>query len=283
MLSHVTVGTNDFKLAFEFYRGLMQQLGLVLKFGTPEQEGAAWRPIGRGRPLFFLTRPYDGQIAQPGNGQMLAFAVESHQRVDRCHAAALQAGGSNEGTPGLRPDYHPNYYGAYFRDLDGNKLAVACHAPAGRLQLRKDDLSSDAVQALLRLHLAGMDQNSPPGHVFALDLSGLQRPDVTVWTAWDGETVAGIAALRELPGGVGEVKSMRVHPDYLRQGVGNRLLLAIMAEAAAKGMTRLSLETGNGPAFDPALTLYRAHGFANGAAFSDYASSPYNQFLHLTL
>ena len=91
------------------------------------------------------------------------------------------------------------------------------------LVIRQDDLSGDATRALLTLHLSGMHQNSPPGHVFALDLSGLQAPNVTVWTAWDGDSIAGIGALKELGDGTAEVKSMRTHPAHLRKGVGAAL------------------------------------------------------------
>jgi putative acetyltransferase len=153
----------------------------------------------------------------------------------------------------------------------------------GMLAIRQDDLSGEAVRALLALHLAGMHANSPPGHVFALDLSGLQTPDVTVWTAWRDDALAGVAALRTLGDGVGEVKSMRTHPDHLRQGVGAALLDHIIAQARARGLRRLSLETGTGPAFEPALALYRKRGFANGEAFGDYVLSDFNQMLHLTL
>jgi putative acetyltransferase len=77
------------------------------------------------------------------------------------------------------------------------------------MDIRKDDLSSAATQELLRLHLAGMHASSPPGHVFALDLSGLQAPNVTVWTAWSSEKICGMAALKQLDAASGEVKSMR--------------------------------------------------------------------------
>jgi putative acetyltransferase len=151
------------------------------------------------------------------------------------------------------------------------------------MEIRKDDLSSAATQDLLRLHLAGMHANSPPGHVFALDLSGLQAPNVTVWSAWKGEKICGMAALKQLDAASGEVKSMRTHPDHLRQGVGAALLEHIIREARACGLRRLSLETGQGPAFEPALALYRRRGFTDGGAFGDYVRSPFNQFLHLTL
>ena len=151
------------------------------------------------------------------------------------------------------------------------------------MQIRQDDLSSAATQDILRIHLAGMHANSPPGHVFALDLSGLQTPDVTVWSAWEGETICGIGALKQLDAACGEVKSMRTHPDKLRRGVAAALLEHIIGEARARGLVRLSLETGSGPAFDPALALYRRRGFRDGAAFGDYEASAFNQFLHLDL
>lgn len=76
---------------------------------------------------------------------------------------------------------------------------------------------------------------------------------------------------------------MRTHPDWLRQGVATGLLEHVIAEARASGIRQLSLETGSGPAFEPALALYRRRGFANGEAFGGYEASPFNQFLHLDL
>lgn len=150
-------------------------------------------------------------------------------------------------------------------------------------EVRKDDLSGEATLRLLALHLAGMNANSPPDSVYALDLSGLKAPGVTVWSVWDGTKVIGIGALKELGNGSAEVKSMRTHPDHLRRGVAALLLDHIAVEAKARGLTRLSLETGSGPAFEPALALYRKYGFVNGEAFSDYQPSAFNQFLHLQL
>ena len=151
------------------------------------------------------------------------------------------------------------------------------------INIRQDDLSGEATRALLTLHLAGMHASSPPGSVFALDLSGLQRPEVTVWTAWDGPAVAGVVAMKRLGDGAAEIKSMRTHPDHLRKGVAAALLRHILAEAGRSGLRRVSLETGSGPAFDAALGLYRAHGFVDGEPFADYVRSDFNQFLHLTL
>lgn len=151
------------------------------------------------------------------------------------------------------------------------------------LTIRQDDLSGEDVRALLALHLAGMQENTPPEHVFALDLSGLQTPDITVWTVRDDGALAGVGALKALGDGTGELKSMRTHPDHLRKGVAAALLDQILDEAATRGYRRVSLETGVGESFEPALALYRRRGFTNGEAFSDYEASAFNQFLHLAL
>ncbi len=147
----------------------------------------------------------------------------------------------------------------------------------------EDDLASESTRSLLAIHLSGMHANSPPGSVFALDLSGLQSDDVTVWTARQSGATIGVAALRTLRDGTGEVKSMRTHPDFLRRGVATALLEHVIDQASQRGLTGLSLETGSGPAFDPALSLYRKRGFQNGGAFADYQQSDFNQFLHLRL
>ena len=150
-------------------------------------------------------------------------------------------------------------------------------------EVREDDLSGNLTLRLLALHLAWMHANSPPDSVYALDLSGLKAPGITVWSVWKGDEVVGIGALKELGNGSGEVKSMRTHPNHLRRGVAAFLLDHILAEAKARGLTRLSLETGSGPAFEPALALYRKYGFGDGEAFSDYQPSAFNRFLHLQL
>jgi putative acetyltransferase len=151
------------------------------------------------------------------------------------------------------------------------------------LAIREDDLSGEAVRELLYLHLRGMRASSPPGGVFALDLSGLTAPAVTVWSAWASARVVGMAALKDLGDRTGELKSMRTHPDFLRRGIAAALLAHIVAVARSRGMRRLSLETGTGPAFAAALALYRRHGFVDGEPFAEYRRSEFNQFLHLSL
>ena len=149
--------------------------------------------------------------------------------------------------------------------------------------IREDDLSGDEVRGLLALHLAGMHATTPPEHVFALDLSGLTVPEITVWSVWNGPELAGIGALKALGEGAGEIKSMRTAPAHLRKGVAAALLAHIVGEARRRGYGRLSLETGRGPAFEPALALYRSRGFQSGGPFGDYAASDFNQFMHLDL
>ena len=150
-------------------------------------------------------------------------------------------------------------------------------------EIREDDLEGEAVRGLLALHLSGMLAASPPEFSFALDLAGLKTPDITVWSAWVGENLAAIGALKMLGDGSGEVKSMRTAPAQLRRGAAAALLDHIIGEARGRGLARLSLETGTGLEFEPALALYRKRGFVDGEPFADYRPSPFNQFLHLAL
>jgi putative acetyltransferase len=149
--------------------------------------------------------------------------------------------------------------------------------------IRPDPITRPAVEALLRYHLDQMHLNSPPGSVFALDIGRLRAPDVTFWTAWDGDVLLGCGAMKQLDPRHGEIKSMRTDPDHLREGVASALLAHIIVAARDRGYRRISLETGSGPAFDPALSLYRQRGFLDGAAFGDYQPTQFNQFLHLDL
>ena len=139
------------------------------------------------------------------------------------------------------------------------------------------------VLALLRLHLADAHANSPPGSVNAFDLSRLKAPDISVYTAWRDDKLLGMAALKALDAATGEIKSMRTDPAHLREGVAKALLDHILSVANERGYRRLSLETGSGEAFEPALALYRKNGFVNGEAFGGYEVTSFNQFLHLDL
>jgi lactoylglutathione lyase len=128
MFSHVFLGVGDFDRALAFYRPLMAGLGLPERFCDTARPWAGWQSLPGPRPLFVIARPFDGGAPTPGNGAMVAFLAATRAQVDEAHALALRQGGRCEGRPGLRPEYHAQYYGAYFRDPDGNKLCVACHA-----------------------------------------------------------------------------------------------------------------------------------------------------------
>jgi putative acetyltransferase len=151
------------------------------------------------------------------------------------------------------------------------------------MDVRPGDLEDPRVVELLREHLAGMHASSPPGSVFALDLSGLQDPLVSFFTVWDGDDLLGCGALKHLDDDTVELKSMRTTARHLRRGAGAFMLAHLLDLARARGHARVCLETGTGPAFEPALALYRKHGFTSCGAFGDYTASAFNQFMALAL
>jgi catechol 2,3-dioxygenase-like lactoylglutathione lyase family enzyme len=130
MLSHVHIGVADFERAFAFYRPVLEILGWRLKFSEPANGWAGWMPAQAERPLLLVGLPYNRSPSSAGNGQMIALLAPDRESVDRCFKTAISLGATNEGVPGLRPNYHKDYYGAYFRDVDGNKLCACCHEPA---------------------------------------------------------------------------------------------------------------------------------------------------------
>ena len=142
-----------------------------------------------------------------------------------------------------------------------------------------DDLTHPAVLALLDEHLADMHAYSPPESVHALDHDELRAPDVTFWTAWDGEELLGCGALKELDARHGEIKSMRTSRSQLRKGVAAAILEHIIAVARERGYERLSLETGSGGPFEAALRFYERHGFDYCEPFADYVLDPFSRFM----
>jgi putative acetyltransferase len=146
-----------------------------------------------------------------------------------------------------------------------------------------DDLSGNEIRALLETHFAGMLASSPPESCHFLDFDGLNAPDVTFWSIWDGDALAGCGALKELTPEHGEVKSMRTHADHLRKGVGANMLTHIISQARDRGYHRLSLETGSSADFAPALALYEAHGFQYCPPFGDYVEDPFSLFMTLAI
>jgi putative acetyltransferase len=151
------------------------------------------------------------------------------------------------------------------------------------LTIRIDDLSGKAIQDLLAFHQAVALANSPPGTSYALDLSGLITPDITVWSAWRADALAGCVALKEMGARQGELKNMRTAPDFVRQGLATALLDHVIAVAKQRGYQTLFLETGTNDAYAPAVALYQKHGFVSGPVYGDYIESPHNQYFYLDL
>jgi catechol 2,3-dioxygenase-like lactoylglutathione lyase family enzyme len=124
MYSHTTIGANDLARAKAFYDVVLAPLGLKIRF---EDDSMVGYGLPGGRPQFLVVQPFDRREPSVGNGSMIALLAPRRALVDACHAAALAQGGADAGGPGLRPHYHRNYYGAYFCDLDGNKICICSH------------------------------------------------------------------------------------------------------------------------------------------------------------
>jgi putative acetyltransferase len=147
------------------------------------------------------------------------------------------------------------------------------------MEVRVDDLTGPKIHALLEEHLRGVALHSPPESIHALDLERLRRPEITFWSAWEGDELLGCGALKRLDAQHAELKSMRTTARHLRKGVARRLLEHIIAEAQRRGYARLSLETGSAPAFEPARRLYARFGFRACGPFADYVEDPYSVFM----
>jgi catechol 2,3-dioxygenase-like lactoylglutathione lyase family enzyme len=130
MLDHIGLAVADFDRAKAFYRAALKPLGLgvVMEVTAGETGGDAHAGFGdEGKPFFWI-----GTGAKPRGGVHVAFAAQTRAEVDAFYAAAIAAGGRDNGAPGLRPHYHPNYYGAFVFDPDGNNIEAVCHRPEGR-------------------------------------------------------------------------------------------------------------------------------------------------------
>ena len=128
-----------------------------------------------------------------------------------------------------------------------------------------------------------MLSSSPAGSCHFLDFDGLNAPDVTFWSIWDGDVLTGCGALKALSSTQGEIKSMRTHHDHLRKGVGAAMLEHIISEGRQRGYVRLSLETGSTDAFLPARALYEAYGFQYCPPFGEYVDDPFSRFMTLAI
>ena len=131
MIAYVTVGTDDIARARRFYGAILPALGYDVSEGP---EGLSYTlPLGPGQspvsPDFYVKPTFDGRPASAGNGAMVAFEAQNQTQVRTLHAAALLAGGSDEGAPGFRAAYGPRFYVGYLRDPQGNKIALFSSNP----------------------------------------------------------------------------------------------------------------------------------------------------------
>ncbi len=148
-----------------------------------------------------------------------------------------------------------------------------------QLQIREDDLTGKQIADLLREHLENMNEITPPESIHALDLEALRSPDITFWTAWEGDRLLGCGALKELDWRSGEIKSMRTVKVYRRRGVASKILERIIEEARGRGYDWLNLETGFFPEFAPARALYARYGFEYRGPFAEYIDDPNSVFM----
>lgn len=147
------------------------------------------------------------------------------------------------------------------------------------MQIREGQLDRPEVIALLREHLQGMAELSPPDSIHALGLDALKHPQISFWSAWDGEELLGCGALKRLDAEHGEIKSMRTADAHRRRGVAAAMLEHILAEAARRQYRRVSLETGSMDGFGPARSLYARYGFGYCGPFADYRDDPNSVYM----
>ena len=151
------------------------------------------------------------------------------------------------------------------------------------IRIHPGRLDDPRVIALLDHHVTTARAQTAPESAHALDLSGLKAPEISFWSAWEGETLLGTGALKRLDAQHGEVKSMHTAAAARGRGVASAVLAHIIAEARRVHMRRLSLETGSQAYFLPAVSLYKKHGFVECPPFGDYRPDPNSLFLTLDL
>lgn len=147
------------------------------------------------------------------------------------------------------------------------------------MRILRGDLADPRIIALLRYHFDRCHEVTPPGSAHVFDVSRLAAPDIDFWAAWEGGILLGVGAMKPIDARNGEVKSMHTASAARRRGVASALLSHIIDTSRARGLTRLSLETGSFEYFAPAVALYKSHGFEDCAPFGDYRPDPNSLFL----
>ncbi|MEG7356916.1 GNAT family N-acetyltransferase [Bacillus inaquosorum] len=145
--------------------------------------------------------------------------------------------------------------------------------------IKIDNVTGHEVISFVNEHLHSMTLKSPPESIHALDAERLRGPEMTFWSAWEGNELAGCGALKELDSRHGEIKSMRTSASHLRKGVAKQILQHILEKARERGYERVSLETGSMASFKPARKLYENFGFQYCEPFADYVEDPNSVFM----
>jgi putative acetyltransferase len=147
------------------------------------------------------------------------------------------------------------------------------------LKIVAGGLDDPQVIRLLGIHLTHSRAQTAPGSAHALDLAGLKAPEISFWSAWEGDDLLAVGAMKRLSHSHGEVKSMHTAEPARRRGVGSAMLEHIIDIARNRGIRRLSLETGSWAYFQPAVALYKRHGFVECPPFGDYTLDPNSIFM----
>ena len=151
------------------------------------------------------------------------------------------------------------------------------------IRIIEDDLRGPEIAELLTAHLDAMRDHSPPESVHALDLDALRVPEISVWTAWIGDELAGCGAMKQLDPAHGEIKSMRTAAAHLRKGVAASILEHMINVARNRGYRRLSLETGSSGPFTAAHRLYESFGFTSCDPYGEYTDGIFSRYFTLNL
>ena len=151
------------------------------------------------------------------------------------------------------------------------------------MDIRRGTLSDERILELLRYHFKTCHEVTPPGSAHVFDVPRLAAPGLAFWSAWEGEVLLGVGAMKPLDETHGEVKSMHTAEAAQRRGLASALLRHIIATSRQRGLKRLNLETGSFGYFAPAVALYKSHGFEECPPFGDYKPDPNSVFLTLAL
>ncbi len=151
------------------------------------------------------------------------------------------------------------------------------------LRIEKGGLDNEQVIAMLRFHFDTNISVTPKGSAHVFDLSRLKEPDISFWSAWEGDTLMGVGALKRMSESEGEIKSMHTLKTARRSGVGSAILMHLISEAKRAGLSVLYLETGSFDFFAPARALYTRHGFRECEPFAGYKPDPNSTFMMLEI